>query len=66
MIYFVLFKITGTKWFYCEVVRYCYQYCLLYFSNFYDVNKKNENILTTLLRHYSFTCIRRTCDPRNR
>ena len=44
MTHYCLLKGHDIEQFYYKTVHFYYQYCILYFSNFYDVNKKNENI----------------------
>jgi hypothetical protein len=50
MTHYFLLKGHDIAQFYYKTVRFYYQYRILYFSNFYEVNKKNENtsILTQL------------------
>jgi hypothetical protein len=38
--WYCLLKGSDIKRFYCGTVHFWYQYRILYFSNFYDVNKK--------------------------
>ena len=44
MTHYFLLKGHDIEQFYYKTVHFYYQYRILYFSNFYDVNKKNENI----------------------
>jgi len=46
--HYCLLKGPDGEWLYHETIHYYYQYRILYFSNFYDVNKKIENIATLL------------------
>ena len=49
MTHYCLLKGHDIEQFYCKTVHFYYQYRILYFSNFYDVNKKNENISSLFL-----------------
>jgi uncharacterized protein (TIGR00375 family) len=55
MAHYCLFKGRDIERFYCETVHIYYQYRILYFSNFYDVNKKNSKKLNPSLLHHVAT-----------
>jgi hypothetical protein len=52
MIHYCLLKCHDIERFYRETVHVCYQYCILYFTNFYDVNKKDYKKLSPSLLRY--------------